>query len=304
MKKRDKLTTGEFADIFGVKKQTMFHYDNVGIFKPESEGENGYRYYSRSQMETFSLILMLRELGVSIPEIKAQMESCSPDSFVRLLEEKRSQLEEKIDHLKWAGEYIDKARRSAEEGIALRDERGVVAEAAVAACLGVDAPAHLALAGAQHRAVRRRHGDGADEARAALRHALQLQQQLRQVPAVIAALPRIPRRIDAGFATQRKYLQTRVIRQHRPFQRTCGGNRLLDGVLLEGLAILDDLWHPAALVRTQHLIAVRLQNLLDFLHLVQISSGNNNGFHRTCGMRCFCTRDLGKWRKRPRAAPT
>ena len=124
MKKRDKLTTGEFADIFGVKKQTMFHYDNVGIFKPESEGENGYRYYSRSQMETFSLILMLRELGVSIPEIKAQMESCSPDSFVRLLEEKRSQLEEKIDHLKWAGEYIDKARRSAEEGIALRDENG------------------------------------------------------------------------------------------------------------------------------------------------------------------------------------
>ena len=124
MKKRDKLTTGEFADIFGVKKQTLFHYDKVGIFRPESEGENGYRYYSRSQMETFSLILMLRELGVSIPEIKAQMESCSPDAFVKLLEDKRSELTERIEHLKWAGEYIDKARRSAEEGIALRDDSG------------------------------------------------------------------------------------------------------------------------------------------------------------------------------------
>ena len=124
MKKRDKLTTGEFADIFGVKKQTMFHYDKEGIFRPESEGENGYRYYSRSQMETFSLILMLRELGVSIPEIKAQMESCSPDAFVRLLESKRSEITDRIEHLKWAGEYIEKARRSAQEGIALRDGNG------------------------------------------------------------------------------------------------------------------------------------------------------------------------------------
>ncbi len=124
MKKRDRLTTGEFADIFGVNKQTMFHYDKVGIFRPESEGENGYRYYSRSQMETFSLILMLRELGVSIPEIKDQIQSSSPDAFVELLDEKRSELEERIEHLKWAGEYIEKAKRSALEGIALRDGDG------------------------------------------------------------------------------------------------------------------------------------------------------------------------------------
>ena len=45
IKKKPKgyLTTGEFAKLCGVKKQTLFHYDQIGILKPELSGENGYR---------------------------------------------------------------------------------------------------------------------------------------------------------------------------------------------------------------------------------------------------------------------
>lgn len=123
-KAKEYLTTGEFAKLFGVKKQTMFHYDDMGIFRPEIVGDNGYRYYGYDQMETFSIILMLRELGLSISEIKEQIESRSPESLVELLDSKIKDVDKKIDRLKWAKEYIKRKTVTTCEGIAIRDAYG------------------------------------------------------------------------------------------------------------------------------------------------------------------------------------
>ena len=49
------FTTGEFAKLWGVKKQTLFHYDEIGIFKPAIKKPNGYRYYSYQQFEVFGV---------------------------------------------------------------------------------------------------------------------------------------------------------------------------------------------------------------------------------------------------------
>lgn len=65
--KKNYFTTGEFAKICNVSKQTLFFYDNQGIFSPEFTGENGYRYYSYTQIEAFTVIVMLRDLGVVMP---------------------------------------------------------------------------------------------------------------------------------------------------------------------------------------------------------------------------------------------
>ena len=45
MEQRNELyfTTGEFAEILGVKKHTLFHYDEIGLFSPAVKEENGYR---------------------------------------------------------------------------------------------------------------------------------------------------------------------------------------------------------------------------------------------------------------------
>ena len=40
------MTTGEFARRMGVTKNTLFHYDNIGLFSPEIVDTNEYRYYS------------------------------------------------------------------------------------------------------------------------------------------------------------------------------------------------------------------------------------------------------------------
>lgn len=53
------LKTGEFASLCGVTKDTLFHYDDIGLLKPARVGENGYRLYGLYQLDTFDLISVL-----------------------------------------------------------------------------------------------------------------------------------------------------------------------------------------------------------------------------------------------------
>ena len=70
MGKKKYFTTGEFARLCNIGKQTVFHYDDIGILKPEIIGENGYRYYSYKQLEAFGTISMLKELDMPLSDIK------------------------------------------------------------------------------------------------------------------------------------------------------------------------------------------------------------------------------------------
>lgn len=94
------FTTGEFAKLWGVKKQTLFHYDEIGIFKPAIKKPNGYRYYSYQQFEVFGVISLLKEMGMSLQEIKIYLDSRSPKQLIHLFSEKMDQIDREIEHLK------------------------------------------------------------------------------------------------------------------------------------------------------------------------------------------------------------
>ena len=72
------IKTGEFAKLVGVTKHTLFYYDKIGLFSPEIKLENGYRFYSFDQLDVFDVIQTLRELEVSLEEIKGYMNQRSP----------------------------------------------------------------------------------------------------------------------------------------------------------------------------------------------------------------------------------
>ena len=42
MNKKIYMTTGEFARIMRITKETLFHYDEIGLFQPELTQPNGY----------------------------------------------------------------------------------------------------------------------------------------------------------------------------------------------------------------------------------------------------------------------
>ena len=98
---------GEFADLCGVKKDTLLHYDHIGILKPEKVSDSGYRYYSVKQLYTFDLISALKRLGMSLQEIRAYLDSRSPENFLTLLEEQQLRLKEELRRLQQVGSLLD-----------------------------------------------------------------------------------------------------------------------------------------------------------------------------------------------------
>ncbi len=89
------LSTGEFAKLCGIKKDTLFYYDRFGILKPHYVSENGYRYYTTVELNRFHSITVLQNAGLSLDEIKEFLTSEDPYSLMGLFKEMHEILEEK-----------------------------------------------------------------------------------------------------------------------------------------------------------------------------------------------------------------
>ena len=100
-KKSRLLTIGQFAALHGINKKTLMWYDEAGLFHPaQVSPENGYRYYSYHQSSILETILLLRELDVSIDEIRTFMDNRSAAGMERLLREQIEHLDAKMARLK------------------------------------------------------------------------------------------------------------------------------------------------------------------------------------------------------------
>lgn len=59
----------EIAKLAGTTSRTLRHYAEVGLLPPSSIGANAYRYYDESSLLRLQRILLLRELGLGLPQI-------------------------------------------------------------------------------------------------------------------------------------------------------------------------------------------------------------------------------------------
>ena len=62
-------TVSQLARLSGTSVRTLHHYDEIGLLKPASVGDNGYRYYGREEMLRLQQILLHREFGLALGEI-------------------------------------------------------------------------------------------------------------------------------------------------------------------------------------------------------------------------------------------
>ncbi|MGG4207333.1 MerR family transcriptional regulator [Paenibacillus jamilae] len=105
------LTSGQFAKVMGISKDTLFHYDRLGILSPEFKAENGYRYYSINQMDVFKVISILKELEMPLKEIKEYLNKRSPHELIVLLEKEEAMLNSKIKQLQKMKSIISEKKR-------------------------------------------------------------------------------------------------------------------------------------------------------------------------------------------------
>lgn len=60
----------EIARLTGTTSRTLRHYDAIGLLPPTRVGHNGYRWYSGDTLVRLQRILVLRGLGLSLPEVE------------------------------------------------------------------------------------------------------------------------------------------------------------------------------------------------------------------------------------------
>ncbi|SDY20472.1 DNA-binding transcriptional regulator, MerR family [Evansella caseinilytica] len=111
------FTTGEFAKIFGIKKDTLFYYDKIGLFKPAGIRDNRYRYYTTQQLDVFSVIYSLRELKFPIKLLEDYLETPSPRALIELSKKQLSKIAEEIEKLEQIHSILHKVIEQSEEAL-------------------------------------------------------------------------------------------------------------------------------------------------------------------------------------------
>src|SRR5690606_24045998 len=101
------LTTGEFAKLCKVNKQTLFYYDQIGLLSPIYKNEKGYRYYSINQIELFYVIDLLKDLDMSLHDIQQYMQTKSPESFLKLMYLKKDEIVKKRKEIEMKEKLIE-----------------------------------------------------------------------------------------------------------------------------------------------------------------------------------------------------
>ncbi|MDF9825632.1 DNA-binding transcriptional MerR regulator [Breznakia sp. PF5-3] len=93
------LSTGEFAKMVGIRRKHLIYYDEIGLFSPEIVLDNGYRYYYYRQLYTLNMILTLKEIGMSLEEIKQFTDNRNPDSMISIFKNQNEKVEKEIEKL-------------------------------------------------------------------------------------------------------------------------------------------------------------------------------------------------------------
>ncbi len=111
----------EVAEMAGVSVRTLHHYDEIELLVPRGRTDAGYRLYDDDDLLRLQQILLGRELGLTLEEIRRSLDEPSFDRR-RALVAQRAELEKRAQHTQAMLHAIDAA-------IAVIDDADTVAEA-------------------------------------------------------------------------------------------------------------------------------------------------------------------------------
>src|SRR5688500_4587106 len=84
----------EVAQIAGISVRTLHHYDEIGLLVPRGRTGAGYRLYDADDLLRLQQIMIGRELGLSLEEVRRSLDDPSFDRK-RALVAQREQLQQR-----------------------------------------------------------------------------------------------------------------------------------------------------------------------------------------------------------------
>jgi DNA-binding transcriptional MerR regulator len=121
---------GDFARLTQVPVKTLRYYDEIGLLRPaQVDRFTSYRYYTAAELERLNRILVFRDLGFTLAEIRTLVsENVPPEQIRGMLRIKRDELERTVDRerarLSRAAarlELIEQSGHSAAHEVAVRE---------------------------------------------------------------------------------------------------------------------------------------------------------------------------------------
>jgi DNA-binding transcriptional MerR regulator len=114
-------TVGQTAKLARVSVRTLHHYDEIGLLEPSERSQAGYRLYTIEDLERLQQIMIFRELGFALPDIRAIVLEPGFDR-TEALKAQRNLLAEKARRTQAALDAIDLQLMEMEEGIPMTEE--------------------------------------------------------------------------------------------------------------------------------------------------------------------------------------
>lgn len=108
--KEQLLSIGKMAEINGVTIPTLRLYDKNGLLKPAYiDPDSSYRYYTLQQTARLDIIAYMKELGMSLGEIRSVLQKEDIALIEGILARKNEQLHEQMRRLKERHDAVERA---------------------------------------------------------------------------------------------------------------------------------------------------------------------------------------------------
>src|SRR5205809_7885813 len=75
----DLLKIGDLASRTGVSIRTLHHYDKIRLLSPAHRSQSGHRLYGRRDVLRLQQIVLLKQLGLSLDEVREILDRPQPN---------------------------------------------------------------------------------------------------------------------------------------------------------------------------------------------------------------------------------
>ncbi|MEV6039524.1 MerR family transcriptional regulator [Nonomuraea sp. NPDC052116] len=108
MKSSEGMAIGELAERFGLDTHVLRHWESMGLLAPARRA-GGQRAYGRRDLERVALILMGKEAGFTLGELRVLLSAADPMDHRDLLRHHVQELERRISRARAAKELVEHA---------------------------------------------------------------------------------------------------------------------------------------------------------------------------------------------------
>lgn len=113
---KDIYSIGELVKQLNINKETIRYYERIGLISQTTRDKNGYRTYTKEDLDKIRLILIIKKFGFSLKEISTLIHDeilCGDiKSIKKIVEDKVKEIDSKINQLDKTKKLLEKVKKN------------------------------------------------------------------------------------------------------------------------------------------------------------------------------------------------